>query len=89
MMEPAASDAGDSALLKDLADLLDERDEREEEGGGNKEVSALRGVVPPELLGGLMLEALNGFLFLLNEDGIVDFVSDATQEFIGKVMVTS
>lgn len=93
-LEPA--DSGDSALLKDLADLLDEREQREEENAlvpavKQEEEQActstsamLRSLLPSNLLGGLMLEALNGFLFLLDGEGMVDFMSDTTEEFIGE-----
>ena len=82
-----SGDAGDSALLKDLADLLDERDERDGAVMPAQQQQSpdamLRSLVPSELLGSLMLEALNGFLFLLNSDGMVDFVSESTSGFIG------
>jgi len=47
------------------------------------EVSSSQSVLPKEILGSLVLEATDGFMFVVNNDGKIDFVSDNVREFLG------
>ena len=46
--------------------------------------SKMSSIVPKELLGPLVMEALNGFMFLVNESGRIDIISDNVSGFLGR-----
>ena len=47
------------------------------------EISSSQAVLPREILGSLVLEALDGFMFIVSNDGVLDFVSDNVFDFLG------
>jgi len=63
--------------LKSLREQITARDVQEEE------VSSSQSVLPKEILGSLVLEALDGFMFIVKSDGKIDFVSDNVKDFLG------
>ena len=48
-----------------------------------EEISSSQSVLPKEILGSLVLEALDGFMFIVKSDGKIDFVSDNVKDFLG------
>ena len=46
--------------------------------------SKMSSIVPKELLGPLVMEALNGFMFLMNDAGRIDVISDNVSGFLGR-----
>ena len=59
-------------------------------GGGHSdiqkdEVSSSKTFLPKEILGSLVLEALDGFMFITNTEGNIDFVSDNVSDYLGRV----
>ena len=48
-----------------------------------EQVSSSQSVLPKEILGSLVLEALDGFMFIVKSDGKIDFVSDNVRDFLG------
>ena len=47
------------------------------------EVSSSHSFLPKEILGSLVLEALDGFMFIVSNDGKIDFVSDNVSDYLG------
>jgi len=47
------------------------------------EISSSQSVLPKEILGSLVLEALDGFMFIVSNDGKIDFVSDNVFYYLG------
>ena len=47
------------------------------------EVSSSHTFLPKEILGSLVLEALDGFMFIVSNDGKIDFVSDNVSDYLG------
>ena len=48
-----------------------------------EEVSSSRSFLPKEILGSLVLEALDGFMFITSNEGNIDFVSDNVLDYLG------
>jgi len=48
-----------------------------------EEISSSQSVLPKEILGSLVLEALDGFMFIVSNDGKIDFVSDNVFDYLG------
>ena len=64
-------------ILRLLTPFFKVRDIQEEE------ISSSQSVLPKEILGSLVLEALDGFMFIVKSDGKIDFVSDNVKDFLG------
>ncbi|XP_059078363.1 uncharacterized protein LOC131876871 [Tigriopus californicus] len=50
---------------------------------GSVEQSLLASLLPKEMMGSMVLDALNGFMFLLSSDAKLDYLSDNVEEFLG------
>lgn len=51
--------------------------------GTSVDQSLLASLLPKEMMGSMVLEALNGFMFLLSSDAKLDYLSDNVEEFLG------
>ena len=69
------------SILQETVDKLRKLNASKEVQKG--EVSSSHSFLPKEILGSLVLEALDGFMFIVSNDGKIDFVSDNVSDYLG------
>ena len=69
------------SILQETVDKLRKLNASKEVQKG--EVSSSHSFLPKEILGSLVLEALDGFMFIVSNDGKIDFVSDNVTDYLG------
>ena len=71
------------SILQETVDKLKKLNQARLKDIQREEVSSSRSFLPKEILGSLVLEALDGFMFITSNDGNIDFVSDNVLDYLG------
>ena len=71
------------SILQETVDKLKKLNQARLKDIQREEVSSSRSFLPKEILGSLVLEALDGFMFITSNEGNIDFVSDNVFDYLG------
>ena len=71
------------SILQETVDKLRQLNQTRSKDIQKEEVSSSRSFLPKEILGSLVLEALDGFMFITSNEGSIDFVSDNVLDYLG------
>ena len=71
------------SILQETVDKLKKLKQTRRKDIQKEEVSSSRSFLPKEILGSLVLEALDGFMFITSNEGSIDFVSDNVLDYLG------
>ena len=71
-------------ILQETVDKLKKLNQTRRKDVQKEEVSSSRSFLPKEILGSLVLEALDGFMFItMGNEGSIEFVSDNVLDYLG------
>ena len=70
------------SILQDTVDKLRKLNQDRQRDVQREEISSSRSFLPKEILGSLVLEALDGFMFIISNEGNIDFVSDNVFDYL-------